>query len=403
MKKIQKMSRFILRSLGIAIALYSMNNIALSQGQGQGPPQGMPTPGQQFWKIQGNTISSTDFLGTLNPEALQIRVNNVFRATFSTNGKFGLRNPNPTFDIEVAYPSSSLVPEEFPCVAAINTNPDLGTGATFNIGKLLCVAGNGAVAGALVATYGDGTSGIGQSVSLLSASNHPITFFTNTEAVSGLPLPAMIIQTNGDVGIGTTSVSSKLTVAGAIESTFGGIKFPDGTSQITAATTDDGDWTGAGTGTMFATNLSDNVGIGTDLVSSKLTVAGTIETSTGIKFGDGTTQITAAITDDNDWQGAGTGAMLTANFNDKVGIRSDFPPVFDLQVAHASTSNDAQQFPCIISLNTDPTIGSAASGTFNFSKVLTSAGGGIVNGGLLASFGDGTGGIGTGLTGFHKH
>jgi len=39
---------------------------------------------------------------------------------------------------------------------------------------------------------------------------------------------------NGKVGIGTTVPTSKLTVAGAIETTVGGVKFPDGTVQTTA-------------------------------------------------------------------------------------------------------------------------------------------------------------------------
>src|SRR5262245_28266173 len=39
----------------------------------------------------------------------------------------------------------------------------------------------------------------------------------------------------GKVGIGTTTPTSKLTVAGMIETSLGGLKFPDGTVQTTAA------------------------------------------------------------------------------------------------------------------------------------------------------------------------
>jgi hypothetical protein len=46
----------------------------------------------------------------------------------------------------------------------------------------------------------------------------------------------MRITSTGNVGIGNTAPVSKLTVAGTIESTTGGIKFPDGTTQISAAT-----------------------------------------------------------------------------------------------------------------------------------------------------------------------
>ena len=103
----------------------------------------------------------------------------------------------------------------------------------------------------------------------------------------------LTIKGSGNVGIGTTSPSEKLTVVGTIESTSGGIKFPDGTTQTTAAI-DAYDHPWLSDGTEFA-YYNGNVGIGTGTTrpSAKLEIGGTAGVD-GIMFPDGTLQTTAA-------------------------------------------------------------------------------------------------------------
>jgi len=94
---------------------------------------------------------------------------------------------------------------------------------------------NGANGGGGVNSMVDGTAGA------------PGLYFEN-DTNTGLYRPAedtlaiatngtekLRVDANGNVGIGTTTPGQKLTVAGMIESTASGIKFPDGTTQTTAA------------------------------------------------------------------------------------------------------------------------------------------------------------------------
>jgi hypothetical protein len=57
-----------------------------------------------------------------------------------------------------------------------------------------------------------------------------------TAPAGDVPTERMRIISSGNVGIGNTAPGSKLTVAGTVESTTGGFKFPDATTQTTAAT-----------------------------------------------------------------------------------------------------------------------------------------------------------------------
>ena len=124
-----------------------------------------------------------------------------------------------------------------------------------------------------------------------TTNNRPLIFKTNK-------VERMRLDTLGNVGIGTNAPTSKLTVAGEIQSTNGGFKFPDGTTQTTASVAGPNGWglggnggTSAGTnfvGTTdnqalaFKTNNTEririssggNVGIGTTTGAHKLTIVG---------------------------------------------------------------------------------------------------------------------------------
>jgi len=85
----------------------------------------------------------------------------------------------------------------------------------------------------------------------------------------------MKVQSGGNVGIGTTSPGQKLSVVGTVESTSGGFKFPDGTTQTTAVSgggdASYGSSASSPTDAVYV-NDSGNVGIGTTVPAARLEV-----------------------------------------------------------------------------------------------------------------------------------
>ncbi len=103
-----------------------------------------------------------------------------------------------------------------------------------------------------------------------------LSLLTGTTSDDPSPGNGVVITNHGWVGIGTTTPGAHLTVAGVVESTYGGFRFPDGTIQDTAASD-----------VLWQANESDvyynngNVGIGYDSPNRKLYV---LEDTPGIAF-----------------------------------------------------------------------------------------------------------------------
>lgn len=154
-------------------------------------------------------------------------------------------------------------------------NVGIGTGANASE-KLQVGAGNIRLTDAYYLAWGGTTNYITGS----NATNS-VSIFTNGNS-------RLHIDSTGNVGIGTATPGQKLTVAGTVESTTGGFKFPDGTTQTTAAT-------GGGSGTVTSINVSGGT-TGLTFSGGPITTSGTITMAGTLAAANGGTGTSTAFT-----------------------------------------------------------------------------------------------------------
>jgi hypothetical protein len=125
-----------------------------------------------FWKLSGNTGTSTSFLGTSNAQPLVMKTSGVERVRVTPTGNVGIGTTTPADALTVKTQS----------------------------GKYGLTHTNGSTT---VGTYVDGAGGW-----FGTKTNNPLYFFTNDGG------PSVTLATTGNLGVGTASPSAKLDVNG---------------------------------------------------------------------------------------------------------------------------------------------------------------------------------------------
>jgi hypothetical protein len=175
--------------------------------------------------------------------------------------------------------------------------------------------------------------------------------FADSSRISAITI-AMLIDKNGNVGIGTTAPTTKLDVAGQIRSSTGGFMFPNGTVQLTASPggTITGVTAGAGlTGGGSSGSVTLDIGAGTGLSVATDSVSVNYGSTAGTAV-QGNTSITVAAGAGMSGGGAvtlGTGGSVTLTNADRGSSQSIFKNIANAAGTtqfSAGSNSDALRF-----------------------------------------------------------
>lgn len=169
------------------------------------------------------------FVGTLNSAPLNFRVTNAERMRIDTNGNIGIGTISPQSRLSVQGPFTGLT--------SGNTQEFMRVGDSRGgvAGDSIRIVGIRDTTAANVGEWTTQRYRLGRNVDSVYDSAAIDFIGDGSMGLLANSAERVRISSSGNVGIGTTTPAQKLSVAGTIESTSGGYKFPDGTVQTSAA------------------------------------------------------------------------------------------------------------------------------------------------------------------------